>query len=146
LTIIDRKREILVLATGKNIAPQAIENTLARTPLVRNVCAIGHRRRYTAALVVPDLAVLGQRLDLTEPPAIGNPRVADLLRQELSRLMSSLSNFERVKRFTLIAEPFTPENGLLTPTHKLLRRQIDERFAEEIEDLYAESPQRAIAV
>jgi long-chain acyl-CoA synthetase len=146
LTVIDRKREILVLATGKNIAPQAIENTLARTPLVRNVCAIGHRRPYTAALVVPDLAVLGQRLGLSEPPAIDDPHVADLLREELNKLMSVLSKFERVKRITLIAEPFSPENGLLTPTLKLLRRQIAERFAEEIVDLYADTPRRAIAV
>ncbi len=146
LTIIDRKREILVLTTGKNIAPQAVENTLSHTPLVCNVCAIGHGRRYVTALVVPDLVAVGQRLGLTETPSIDNPQVADLLRKELKRLMLNLSDFERIKRFTLIAEPFSPENGLVTPTLKLQRRKIAERFAEEIEDLYVESSQRAIAL
>jgi long-chain acyl-CoA synthetase len=146
LAIIDRKREIMVLATGKNIAPQAIENTLKRTPLVLNVCAVGHRQRFTAALIVPDLVAVGRRLGLPEPPAIDSPRVAELLREELSRQMSDLSSFERIKRFVLVAEPFLPENGLVTPTLKLQRRKIAERFAAEIEDLYAETPKRAIGI
>jgi long-chain acyl-CoA synthetase len=146
LTIIDRKREILVLSTGKNVAPNAIENTLIQTPLVLNVCAIGQRRPYVAALVVPDLAAVGRRLGLSEVPAIGDPRVTNLMREELNGLMSGLSNFERVKRFTLITESFSPENGLLTPTLKLRRGQIVEHFAEEIEDLFADAPRRGIAL
>ncbi len=143
LTIIDRKSEIFVLTTGKNIAPQAIESTLNRTPLVLNACAIGHNRRYTSALIVPDLAVARQRLDLPEAPAIDDPRVANLIREEIVKLMSNLPDFERVKRFALIAEPFSPESGLVTPTLKLLRRKIAERFVNEIEDLYLDSPQRS---
>jgi long-chain acyl-CoA synthetase len=146
VTIIDRKREILVLATGKNVAPQAIESTLNRTPLVSSVCALGQGRRYTTALVVPDLVAVGRRLGLSEPPSLEDPRLAGLLRDEFKSLMSELADFERVKRFRLIAEPFSPESGLVTPTLKLLRRRIAERFADEIEDLYVESPQRAIAV
>ena len=146
VTIIDRKREILVLTTGKNIAPQAIENLLKRTPLVLNVCALGQRRRYTTALVVPNLEAIGQRLAMHVPPTTADPQIAELLREELSSLMSSLAHFEQVKRFTLIDEPFSPENGLVTPTLKLQRRKIAERYADEIEDLYADEPKRAIVV
>lgn len=146
LTIVDRKREILVLKTGKNIAPQAIENLLNRTPLVCNVCALGHDRRFATALIVPDLTAVGQRLGLTKPATLNAPEVAELLCKELNGLMSDLSDFERVKRFTLIAEPFAPDSGLVTPTMKLLRRKIAERYADEIEDLYADSPQHAISV
>lgn len=140
LAIVDRKREILVLSTGKNIAPCAIENTLVHSPLVLNVCCIGQRRPYVTALVVPDLVAVGQRLGLSEVPAIDDPKVAELMRDEIGGPMSELSSFERVKRITLIAEPFSSENGLLTPTLKLRRAQIDDRFAEEIEDLYADAP------
>ncbi len=146
LTIIDRKREIMVLTTGKNIAPQAVENALKRSPLVTNVCTIGDGRRYATALVVPDLAAACQRLCISEPTTLDDPKVMELLRAELDSLMTDLADFQRIKRFALITEPFTPDNQLVTPTLKLLRRRIAERFADDIEDLYAESPQRAISI
>ncbi len=146
LTIVDRKREILVLTTGKNVAPQAVENTLKRTPLVLHACAIGHRRPYTTALLVPDLVSAGQRLGLTGTPGISDPRLADLLRAELNYLMTNLPRFEQVKRFVMIAEPFSTDNGLVTPTLKLQRRRIVEKYAKEIEDLYAETPIQATIV
>jgi long-chain acyl-CoA synthetase len=146
LSVIDRKSEIFVLTTGKNVPPQVVESTLSRTPLVSHVCAIGHDQRFVTALIVPNLAAVGQHLGLSESLDREDPRVAQLLRNELVRLMSTLSDFERVKRFSLVAEPFTPESGLTTGTLKLLRREIAVRFAAEIEDLYVDCPQRAIAI
>lgn len=146
LTILDRKREILVLTTGKNIAPQAIEGALGRSLFIRSVCAIGHRRSYTTALIVPDLAAAQQRLKLGEPPRMNDPEVSAVLKEEVRSLMSNFSHFERVKRFVLVSPSFSPENQLATPTLKLQRRRIADRFANEIEDLYANSPQSAIVV
>ncbi len=146
LTIIDRKRDLIVLSTGKNVAPQAVENVLGRTPLLLNSCAIGHRQRYMAALLVPDLAAIQQRLKLAAPPALDDARVADLLRQELRPLLADLSDFERIKRFVLVEQPFTVENELLTPTLKLRRQQIVARYASEVEDLYSATPRRAVAL
>ncbi|WP_222435787.1 AMP-dependent synthetase/ligase [Rubripirellula tenax] len=146
LTIVDRKREILVLSTGKNVAPQAVENALKSTPFVISACAIGDRRRFTAALVVPDLGAIGRSLDLAETPSVDDLCVTEVMRKALATGMSGLSNFERIKRFTLVADPFSQDNGLLTPTLKLQRRKIAEKFVPEIEDLYAESPKRAINV
>lgn len=144
LTIIDRKREIMVLATGKNVAPQAVENALKRTPLVSSVCAIGDGRRYVTALIAPDLEALAKKLRLADKPSLDDSQVTELLRDEFSSLMTELSAFERIKRFCLVDEPFSPENQLVTPTLKLLRRQITLRFADEIEDLYAENPKHAM--
>lgn len=146
LSIIDRKREILVLATGKNVAPQAVENAMKCIPFVMSACAIGDRKRFTAALVVPDLNAIGRLLELSETPSIDDPRVAQIMREGFTKGMSGLSSFERIKRFILIAEPFSQYNGLLTPTLKLQRRKITEKFAVEIEDLYTESPKRAINI
>jgi long-chain acyl-CoA synthetase len=146
LAIIDRKREILVLATGKNVAPQAVENAMKCAPYVMSACAIGDRKRFTTAIVVPDLAAIGRSLELSETPSIDDPRVAQIMREGFAKGMSRLSSFERIKRFTLVTEPFSQNNELLTPTLKLQRRKITERFAPEIEDLYAESPKRAINV
>ncbi|MEZ6075558.1 MAG: long-chain fatty acid--CoA ligase [Pirellulaceae bacterium] len=146
LSIIDRKREILVLATGKNVAPQAVENAMKCIPFVMAACAIGDRKRFTAAVVVPDLNAIGRLLELPETPSIDDPRVAQIMREGFTKGMSGLSSFERIKRFILIAEPFSQYNGLLTPTLKLQRRKITEKFALEIDDLYAESPKRAINI
>ena len=146
LTIIDRKREIMVLATGKNVAPQMVENTLKCTPLVMNACAIGDQKRFTTALVVPDLDAISRCLELPGTPTIDDPNIAQIMREELDKAMSGLSKFERIKRFILLSEPFSQHNGLLTPTLKLQRRRIAEKYAPEIEDLYSENPKRAINI
>ena len=139
LRIVDRKKEIFALSTGKKVAPQAVENALKLSPLVANACAIGDRRRFMTALVVPDLEVARARLGLEAPPAADDPRVADLVRGEVERVAGALADFERPKRLRVLAEPFGQENDLLTPTLKLKRRRIAERFAKEIEALYADA-------
>ncbi|MEZ6153714.1 MAG: hypothetical protein R3C09_26740 [Pirellulaceae bacterium] len=101
---------------------------------------------FYSGVVVPDLNAIGRLLELPETPSIDDPRVAQIMREGFTKGMSGLSSFERIKRFILIAEPFSQYNGLLTPTLKLQRRKITEKFALEIDDLYAESPKRAINI
>jgi long-chain acyl-CoA synthetase len=137
LRIVDRKKEIFALATGKKVAPQAVENALKLSPCIGNVCVIGDRRRYMAALIVPDLAIIQQRLGLATPPAADEAPVHELLAAEIERVSTGLADFERVKRFAVVAEPFSVENGLLTPTLKVRRKEIGARYAREIETLYS---------
>jgi long-chain acyl-CoA synthetase len=141
LRIVDRKKEIFALSTGKKVAPQAVENALKTSACVAGACAIGDQRRYMTALIVPDLAAIGARLGLAAPPAAGDPRVREVLEAEVraAAAAAGLADFERPKRFAVIGEPFTPENGLLTPTLKLRRKPIAERYAAEIERLYGDA-------
>jgi long-chain acyl-CoA synthetase len=146
LRIVDRKKEIFALATGKKVAPQAVESALKASPLVLNACAVGDRRRFMTALLVPDTAVVAARLGLDAASAADDPRVREALRGEVERVMAPLAEFERVKRFRVIGEPFSQENDLLTPTLKLRRKRIAERYAREIEGLYEERQADVVSV
>lgn len=139
LKIIDRKKEIYVLATGKNVAPQGVENALKRSSLILQSFVAGDRRNYVTALLVPDLSGIQKALGLNETPAVDDRRVRDLVQQEIARVSASLSDYERPKRFALVGEPFSIENGLLTPTLKLKRKAILQRYARDIESLYGGS-------
>jgi long-chain acyl-CoA synthetase len=98
---------------------------------------IGDRRRYITALIVPDLAIFQQRLGLASPPAADAAFVRELLASEIERISTGLADFERVKRFAVVDTPFSVENGLLTPTLKVRRKEINARYAREIESLYS---------
>src|SRR5262249_32707946 len=114
LQIVDRKKEIFALSTGKKVAPQAVENALKLSPCIANACAVGDRRRYMTALVVPDLAVVGERLGMNGSGAsatLEDPRVKELVRGEVARSLAGLAQFERPKRIRLVGEPFSQENA-----------------------------------
>lgn len=137
LSIVDRKKEIFVLSTGKNVAPQSVENTIKLSPFVENVCVFGDKRNYMTALIVPEWTVTMKQLGSKEKPAWHHPEVQRLFQNEVKRLMEALPDYEKVKRFALIDEPFSVEAGLMTPTLKLKRKQIEERYRDQIEALYA---------
>ncbi|HSA58175.1 MAG TPA: long-chain fatty acid--CoA ligase [bacterium] len=137
LTILDRKKEIFVLTTGKNVAPQAIENTLKLSPLVENACVFGDNRNYMTALIYPEWSAVRKKLGADANPALDNPALLKLFNSEVQRLMQSLPDYERVKRFALVEEPFSVDNDLLTPTLKLRRKQIEEYHRDKIESLYS---------
>lgn len=146
LRIVDRKKEVFALATGKKVAPQAVENALKLSACIANACAIGDQRRYVAALVVPDLEVVRARLGLEAPPAADDPRVRAMIAAEIEHVTAGLADFERPKRFAVLGEAFSQENDLLTPTLKLKRRKVAERFAKEIEGLYDREGVPALSV
>lgn len=146
LTITDRKKDVLVTSGGKKIAPQPIEAVLKRSPLVSEAILLGDRRRFAVALIVPDFAELERRLrDLGRPPGerddlVRRPDVIALYQEIVDALNHELSQFERVKKIALLPAEFTIESGELTPTMKIRRKVIEERWRDVIERLYAENP------
>ena len=123
LTITDRKKDILVTAGGKNVAPQNLENALKTHPLVSQALVVGDRRPYVAALITV--------VEGTTP---------DQARHEIERLVEDvnveLSRFEQIKRYAILPRDFSADEGEITPTLKLKRRVCQEHFAAEIEALY----------
>jgi long-chain acyl-CoA synthetase len=128
LRITDRKKDIIVTAGGKNVAPQNLENALKAATVVSQALVIGDRRPYLTALITVDEAVAGGR-GLEELEAeVG--RVVEEVNRDLSR-------FEQIKRFTVLPRDFSMDAGEMTPTLKLKRRVVCQRYADEIEKLYA---------
>jgi long-chain acyl-CoA synthetase len=146
LTITDRKKDLLVTSGGKKIAPQPIEAVLKRSPLVAEAILLGDRRKFAVALIVPDFAVLERRLhDLGRPPSseradlVTRADVVALYQEIVDALNHDLSQFERIKKIALLPSEFTIESGELTPTMKIRRKVIEEKWRQVIERLYAES-------
>jgi long-chain acyl-CoA synthetase len=152
LTITDRKKDLLVTSGGKKIAPQPIEAILKRNPLVAEAVVLGDRRKYASALIVPAFGALERRLQaLGRPPAsrielveraraelVERADVIALYQEIVDALNQDLSQFERIKHIALLPAEFTIESGELTPTLKVKRKVVEERYREEIEKLYAE--------
>jgi long-chain acyl-CoA synthetase len=144
LTITDRKKDLLVTSGGKKIAPQPIEAVLKRSPLVSEAVILGDRRKYAAALIVPEFAALERRLkDLGRPPAprdqlIRRPDVVALYQEIVDALNRELSQFERIKRIALLPSEFSVESGELTPTLKVKRKVVEQKWQDRIEELYRE--------
>jgi long-chain acyl-CoA synthetase len=144
LAITDRKKDLLVTSGGKKIAPQPIEAVLKRSPLVSEAVVLGDRQKYAAALIVPDFAALERRLKELGRPAgsrpelITRPDVIALFQEVVDALNRDLSPFERVKRIALLPAEFTVESGELTPTLKVKRKVVEERWREQVAALYRE--------
>jgi long-chain acyl-CoA synthetase len=142
LTIVDRKKELIITSGGKNISPVLIESLLQRHPLIGQACAIGDRRNYVTALLVLDgeaAPVWAQQHgvrtgDLAELAA--HPQVLAEVAAGVRRANQDLARVEQVRRFTLLPAEWTAETGELTPTLKRRRRVIAERYAADIERLY----------
>jgi len=145
LSITDRKKDLLVTSGGKKVAPQPIEATLKRSPLISEAVVLGERRKFVAALIVPDFAALEKRLQsLGRPPApaealIVREDVLSLYQEIVDALNRELSQFERIKRIRLLPREFSIESGELTPTLKVKRKVVEERWRAEIEALYGEN-------
>ncbi len=127
VTITDRKKDIIVTAGGKNLAPQNIENALKTSRWVSQVLVVGDRRPYVTALITLDEAEVAR----------ANSDVHALVQQAVDEVNRDLSRFEQIKRFAIVPREFSAEEGEVTPTLKLKRRVIEERFASEIENLYS---------
>jgi long-chain acyl-CoA synthetase len=143
LYVTDRKKDLFKTAAGKFVAPQPIENLLKSSPLVLNAVLVGDKRRFIAALIVPNFANVeaGARLQgrtfASHEQLAADPWVHDLIGREVERINSTLAQYETIKRFALLDHDFTFDNGQLTYTLKLKRRVIDEHYAKVIESLFA---------
>jgi long-chain acyl-CoA synthetase len=143
LHITDRKKDILVTAGGKNVAPQNIENDLKTSKYVSQALVIGDKRPYVAALVTLDPGEVGRwaaenGVDGDNASYASDERVRELLQSAVDDANRDRSRFEQIKRFAILPRDFTMEDGEITPTLKLRRRTVHEHFADEIEALYAE--------
>ena len=146
LTITDRKKDIIVTAGGKNIAPQPIENRLKTNRLVEQAVVVGDRRKYPSLLVVPDFAALEawarqQGIQWKDREAlVADPKVVAHMERETLGSLGDLASYERPKKLALLFEELTVENGLLTPTLKVKRRELQERMDDLIDKLYEHEP------
>jgi long-chain acyl-CoA synthetase len=144
LFITDRKKDLLKTAAGKFVAPQPIENSLKTSPYILNAIVVGDRRKFIVALLVPNHASVSARAaeqgitfsSNTEMAA--HPWVRALIEGEIKRLTANLAQYETIKRFALLSEDFTFDNGALTFTMKLKRRVVEQQYKGIIESLYAD--------
>jgi len=144
LRITDRKKDLIVTAGGKNVAPQNIENMLKMDRYIEQVNVIGDRRRYLTAIVVPNLAEVekwaqAKGLKHAEPPDLVKlPEVKQLLQESIEKVNRQLAKYETIKKFHLTHVVFSQENDMLTPTLKVKRKKVNAFFAQEIEAMYEE--------
>lgn len=142
LKITDRKKELIITAGGENIAPQLLEGKLKAIPVINQAVVIGDRRKYMAALFTLDPDKLQSEIQAAGSPAKNMEEATKCekfkahLTKQVEEINASLARVQAIKKFTIIPEEFTTEGGELTPTMKLKRRIIHEKFADEIESMY----------
>ncbi len=146
LVITDRKKDLIVTSGGKNVAPQPIENLLKTIPSVATAVVVGDRRRFVAALVVPDFAKLEDHARSAGIPfadraaLVRDPRVVAFVMSEVDRVTTGLAPYERVKKIALLDRDFEIERDEITPSLKVKRAIVADRYKDVIDGLYAEEP------
>jgi long-chain acyl-CoA synthetase len=142
LSITDRKKDLIVTAGGKNIAPQPIENRIKTNAYIAEIVLVGNRRKFPSALVVPDFEKLGQWAESQDVATrdreelVNDPKVLDFMQQQIDEMTSGLAQFEKIKQIRLLAAEFTVDGGELTPTLKVKRRVIESRYKDIIDKMY----------
>ena len=142
IKITDRKKDIIVTAGGKNVAPQNLENDLKTSKYVSQAMVVGDRQPYIAALITLDPEELPKwaaerGLDGDLATLADNEQVRDLIQGVVDGVNADRSRYEQIKRFAILPRDFTMEDDELTPTLKLKRRIVSEHFPDELEALYA---------
>jgi long-chain acyl-CoA synthetase len=144
LKITDRKKNIIVNAGGKNIAPQAIENALVINKYIEQALVIGDKRKFCTAVIVPSFEVVGEWAKEkgisfeNDEQLVQAQEVKDLFMEEVNILNNDLASYESIKKITLSDHLFSIESGELTPSLKVKRKIVEENFKSKIEDLYKE--------
>jgi long-chain acyl-CoA synthetase len=142
LYITDRKKDLIKTSAGKYVAPQMIERILETSDYVEQAVVVGDKRKYVSALIVPDFGTLrawarSEGIEAsTNKELADDRRVLDLIKGEVSRLTRGLADYEKVKRIALLPDEFTIEGGELTPTLKVKRRVVEQKYRELINLLY----------
>ena len=141
VTITDRKKDIIVTAGGKNIAPQNLENDLKASRFVSQALVVGDRKPYPAALITLDPVEIGkwaseQGIEGDMDALARHPRVVELVQGIVDDVNADRSRYEQIKRFVILPRDFTMDDDELTPTLKLKRRVVTQHFAAELDDLY----------
>src|SRR6201993_3584102 len=142
LRITDRKKDIIINAYGKNIAPQPLEALLKSSPYIGTPVLIGDRRKFLVALIVPnfeklerDAAAMGIHAASHEA-LVSNDRVKSIFQSEIDRFNQSLDRQEKIRRFALLPRDFTIDEDEITPSLKVKRKVIDKKYKDVIDQLY----------
>ncbi|PWK11258.1 AMP-dependent synthetase/ligase [Tumebacillus permanentifrigoris] len=143
LRIVERKKNILVLATGKNVAPFPIESAMMCSPYIGQAILIGDKRKYVSALIVPDFVNLEKfaaekSLNLPTVQLVEHPEVLVLMEREIKEQLAEFASFERPKKFKILPQELTLESGELTPSLKVRLHVLQTRYQAEIEAMYQE--------
>jgi len=144
LVITDRKKDIIVTAGGKNVAPQPIENTIKTSPYIANAVVVGNGRKFVSALIVPDfdkLEAYAREKGLVykdREELVARPEVYEFLMQEIDRLTPHLASYEKIKKIAILPRDFDLEAGELTPTLKVRRKIVEEKYKPIIDKIYQE--------
>ncbi|HEX4496695.1 MAG TPA: long-chain fatty acid--CoA ligase [Thermoanaerobaculia bacterium] len=145
LRITDRKKELIINAYGKNVAPAPIENSLKGSRFIGQAVVIGDRRKFLAALLVPDFEALKPWAEkqgistASNEQLIADPKVREMIGQEVTAVNANLAGFEKIVAWELLPNEFTLETGEITPTLKVKRRVVNEKYGSIIDRLYAEA-------
>jgi len=144
LTITDRIKDLMKTSGGKYIAPQLIETTIGKDHFIEQISIIGDERKYVSALIVPAFDALedyAKSRNITynsREDLIGHPEIVQFYQERIEQNQRELAGFEKVKKFRLLAKAFTQEDGEMTPTMKLKRKVINEKYREVIDGMYGE--------
>ncbi|MCR4395711.1 MAG: long-chain fatty acid--CoA ligase [Candidatus Saccharicenans sp.] len=144
LVITDRKKDIIVTAGGKNVAPQPIENTLKTSPYIANAVVVGNHRKFVSALIVPDfdkLEIYARENNIAfadRRELIDRPEIYEFFMTEIDRLTPHLASYEKIKKITLLGRDFEIEAGEMTPTLKVRRKIVEDKYKELIDRMYLE--------
>jgi long-chain acyl-CoA synthetase len=144
LSITDRKKELLKTSGGKLIAPQPIENKLKANTLVGHAAMVGDKHKFACVLISPNLAALkgwakGQGITTEDATSlVKDPKVVKVYQEIVEKVNGTLAHFESIKRVCVVPEEWSVEDGTMTPSMKLKRRVVNEKYAKEITELYAD--------
>lgn len=147
LFVTDRKKSLFKLSTGKYVAPQPIENALIGSGFIEQAVVIGSEHKFCAALIVPAWENMKKRFESNGYPfpdkdsRTTDKYVLRRIQKEVDKVNSDLPKWEKIKKFALLNEQFTVESGELTPTLKVKRRVINERYSQQIQEIYSEEDQ-----
>ncbi len=142
LRITDRKKHLFKTSAGKYIAPAPIENLFLTSKYIDQFMLIGDRRTFLSALIVPDFEAIKEYADSRNisynnvEDLINKKEIYDLIDKDMSQFQKKLANFERVRKFKLLEKPFTLESGEITPSLKIKRKFVEERYGHLIEEMY----------
>lgn len=145
LVITDRKKDMIVTAGGKNVAPQPIENLLKTNPYIENALTIGDRRKFISALIVPNFdkieeyAKFNNILYETLGDLVKNEKILRFMEGEVDRATPNIANYEKVRKISLLERDFEIDKGEMTPTYKVKRNIVEEKYRSAIDAMYKES-------
>jgi long-chain acyl-CoA synthetase len=142
LFVTGRVKELYKLANGKYVVPTLVEDYLSLSPYIASGMVYGDGRPYNVALIVPEFEAVAEwakaeGIELDQDELVHDPRVLELIGAEIAKQTEPLPKYERIREFALLSEDFSIENGMLTPTLKLRRNRVWDKFGDDVEDLYS---------